>query len=176
MENWMVFVNDLMSFYKEFDDPRDQTSLVNNYCQCEGISINEALDKLVYDVIHSSEQIYAVFEEKDGQIRDTLVSFIQGYTTWHLVDPRYRLKEVYKEVGNTPAEEKFSKYCEMAKKVGAVDPAEWAYPSVVALVGRKANQPRKVTVLQKMRSWKPAFVLPALPVIFLVLFSFSFLV
>ena len=139
MENWMVFVNDLMSFYKEFDDPRDQTSLVNNYCQCEGISLNQALDKLTRDTIHCSEQIFSVFEGKDGQIRATLEAFIHGYVTWHLCDARYRLEEVSKRAGDSPAGMKFSQYTEMARKVGGVDPGEWAFPSVATLVEQRVS-------------------------------------
>lgn len=134
MENWMVFVNDLMSFYKEFDDPRDQTSLVNNYVRVEGITLDQALDKLTRDTIRCSEQMVAVFKDKDAQVLETLKAFVQGYVTWHLCDARYRLKEIYERAGDSPAGAKFRSYHEEASKVGAVNPAEWALPSVLTLV------------------------------------------
>jgi len=130
----MVFVNDLMSFYKEFDDPRDQTSLVNNYCQCEGIDLDQALDKLTRDTIRCSEQIFAVFEGKNDEIRATLEAFVHGYVTWHLCDARYRLKEVHQRADDSPAGIKFSQYCEIANSVGGVDLGEWAFPSVATLM------------------------------------------
>ncbi|KAM0794083.1 Trichodiene synthase [Usnea florida] len=108
MENWMMFVNDLMSFYKEFDEPRDQTSL--------------ALDKLTRDTITCTEQLIAVFKDKDPRV------------TWHLSDPRYRLKELYERAGDSPAGLKFREYQQASSATAARDPREWAYPSVTALV------------------------------------------
>ena len=134
IENWMVFVNDLMSFYKEFDDPRDQTSLVNNYVRCDRITLDQALDKLTRDTIVCSAQLIAVFKDKDLKVIDTLSSFCQGYVTWHLSDPRYRLKELYGRAGNSPAGLKFREYQQASSTVAVLDPGEWAYPSVVAPV------------------------------------------
>lgn len=56
----MVFVNDLISFYKESDESRDQTCLVNNYAVCDESTINEALDKLMRDTVDSSRNAIAV--------------------------------------------------------------------------------------------------------------------
>ena len=134
MENWMVFVNDLMSFYKEFDEPRDQTSLVNNYVRCDRITLDQALDKLTRDTITCTEQLIAVFKDKDPKVIDTLSSFCQGYVTWHLSDPRYRLKELYERAGDSPAGLKFREYQQASSATAARDPREWAYPSVMALV------------------------------------------
>lgn len=55
----MVFANDLISFYKEFDDPRDQASQVKNYCQFEEISPDQALDRFIRDTIHCCDQLAA---------------------------------------------------------------------------------------------------------------------
>lgn len=136
----MVFVNDLMSYYKEFDDERDQTSLVNNYCQCEGISLDQALDKLTKDTIHDSEQIIEVFKDKDPKIVDTLRCFMQGYVTWHLCDHRYRLYEIYEKAGDSPIAQKFKDYCVKAHKAGRIDSSEWAYPKVIELVAADEKQ------------------------------------
>lgn len=135
----MVFVNDLMSFYKEYDDPRDQTSLVNNYCRVEGIDLNQALDKLTRDTIHCCEQMLVVFEGKDPKVVATLEAFVQGYVTWHLCDKRYRLNEVYERSGDSPVEAKFRHYYEEARRVGYIDQGEWAVPSVAELVA-EANE------------------------------------
>ena len=133
----MVYVNDLMSFYKEFDEPRDQTSLVNNYARCDGISLDEALNKLTRDCIVDSEQIIAVFKDKNPKLADTLFSFCQGYVTWHLCDPRYRLKELREDAGDSPAGVKFRRYQQSAANVGAVDPKEWAFPLVKDLAEKQ---------------------------------------
>lgn len=141
MENWMVFVNDLMSFYKEFDEPRDQTSLVNNYVRCDGTTLDEALGKLTRDCIVDSEQIVAVFKDKDPKLADTLFSFCQGYVTWHLCDPRYRLNELWDRAGNSPAGLKFRQYQQAGANVGAVDLKEWAYPPIKELVEKQKAVP-----------------------------------
>lgn len=134
MENLMVFVNDLISFYKEFDDPRDQTSLVKNYCHVEGISLDQSLDKLTRDTIHCCEQMVAVFEGKDPAVVATLEAFVQGYVTWHLCDKRYRMNEVYEHSGDSPVGVKFRRYYEEARRVGGIDQGEWAEPPVSVLV------------------------------------------
>ncbi|KAJ4128948.1 Trichodiene synthase [Fusarium equiseti] len=79
MENWMVWVNDLMSFYKESDGERDQISLVTNYVTSYEISLNEALEKLTQDTLHSSKQMVAVFSDKDPQVMETIERFMHGY-------------------------------------------------------------------------------------------------
>ena len=129
----MVFVNDMMSFYKEFDDERDQTSLVNNYCHTEEINLDQALEKLTRDTIHDSEQLMVVFEGRDPKMEATLKAFIQGYVTWHMCDRRYRMNEVYKSCGEGPNAEKFRQYYEKARKVGEVQLEEWTTPSVTTL-------------------------------------------
>lgn len=134
METWMVYVNDMMSYYKESMAERDQTSLVNNYVQCEGITLNEALEKLTCDVIHCSEQMVTVFEGKDPQLVAAVNTFIQGYVTWHLCDERYRLDELYERGKDTPAGMKFRGYQEKARKVGVVDSNTWARPTIATLV------------------------------------------
>nr|ABG73407.1 trichodiene synthase [Stachybotrys echinatus] len=143
MENWMVWVNDLMSFYKEFDDPRDQTSLVKNYAVCESLTLSQALEKLTQDTLQSSEQMMIVFSEKDAKIFQTIECFMHGYITWHLCDNRYRLKEIYEGTKDIVTEDaiKFRKFYEQAAKVGAIDHAEWAYPSVAErLENRKVEE------------------------------------
>ena len=137
IENWMVFVNDLMSFYKEFDEPRDQASLVNNYTRCNGTTVDEALNKLTRDCIVDSEQIVAVFKDKDPKLADTVFAFCQGYVTWHLCDPRYRLKELWDDAGKSPAGLAFRRYQQSGAKVGGMDLKEWAYPLVKDLAEKQ---------------------------------------
>lgn len=142
MENWMVFVNDLLSFYKEFDEPRDQTSLVNNYVRCNQLTLEEALDKLTRDCIVDSEQLMAVFKDKDPKLVDTLLSFCQGYVTWHLCDPRYRLKELWSETDSDSTSKRFRSYQENAAAVGGIVATLWAYPLVQELAAQTGSADR----------------------------------
>lgn len=139
MENWMVWVNDLMSFYKEFDDPRDQTSLVKNYVATYGISLGEAMEKLIEDTLLSTKQMMAVFADKDPQIKETITRFMHGYVTWHLCDDRYRLVEVYSRANtmDTADARAFTTFRQQAAEVGVVDVSEWVKFSVVDLVQRQ---------------------------------------
>ncbi|KAJ5967007.1 hypothetical protein N7501_003255 [Penicillium viridicatum] len=132
--NWIAFVNDLLSFYREFDEPRDQTSLVNNYARRNEVTLEEALKKLTNNTIVSSEQLLGVFRDKHPILLHTVRTFCQGYVTWHLCDPGYRLQELHsliKESAEVSA--KFHRYLQSAKEVGSVDPKAWAYPSVASL-------------------------------------------
>jgi amino acid adenylation domain-containing protein len=147
MENWMVFVNDLLSFYKEFDEPRDQTSLVNNYARCNEITLEEALEKVTKDTIVDSEQLLSVFRDKDPRILHTLRTFFQGYVTWHLCDPRYRLQELHSLTKESDkVSTKLHDYLQSAKEVGSVDPKAWAYPSVASLAAEHVADSTPVAV------------------------------
>jgi hypothetical protein len=81
MEKFETLTNDLFSFYKEFDELRDQMSLVNTYVCCNHITPDKALNKLTADVIACSEQLVAVLKDKDSKIADSLHSFMPGYVT-----------------------------------------------------------------------------------------------
>ncbi|CAI7642799.1 unnamed protein product [Penicillium palitans] len=134
IENWIAFVNDLLSFYGEFGKPRDQTSLVNNYVRCNEITLDEALKKLTNDTIVGSEQLLGVFRDKDPGILHTLRTFCRGYVTWHLCDPRYRLQELHSLTkGSAEVSAKFHSYLQSANEVGSVAPEAWAYPSVASM-------------------------------------------
>ena len=129
----VTFVNDLISFYKEYDRPRDQVSLVTNYCQVEGISLDQAFDRLTENAIYASERLLNLFDEGQAPaVADSIQRFLYGYITWHFCDERYRMHEVYERSGNSPDGIKFREYYESAMKVGSIDFKEWAVsPSMV---------------------------------------------
>jgi trichodiene synthase len=127
IEPQVAFVNDLISFYKEFDSPRDQVSLVTNVCQVEGIPLQQAFDRLTDDTIRSCEQLKLIFDAgKTPALAASIHAFVQGYVTWHFCDPRFRMREVYERSGETPHGTKFRYYYEAAMKVGSIDVEEWA--------------------------------------------------
>lgn len=127
MEPMIVFVNDMISFYKEFDDSRDQVSLVTNYCQVEGITLREAFGRLTADAIDSVERLRMIFDGgKSPAVKVSIHAFVQGYVTFHFCDERYRIREVYERSGETPHETRFRHYYEAATRVGLIDFEEWA--------------------------------------------------
>lgn len=127
IENWMTWVNDLVSFYKEFDEPHDQTGLIKNYCHVEDLTLTQGLEKLTRNTLRLTEQIVAVFDDKDARLVDNLTRFMHGYLIWHLSDDRYRISEIYEKVDTDGTGGKFRRYYEKASEVCRVDPNEWAY-------------------------------------------------
>ncbi|KAL8791861.1 MAG: hypothetical protein Q9195_005523 [Heterodermia aff. obscurata] len=136
MNNIVMFINDLMSFYKEFDEPRDQVSLVKNYCVVKGISLDQALEKLAHDAVRSCKQLFAVFEGRNPQVKAAVNAWLQGYITWHLCDHRYRLKEVVERTEGSHPGLAFRKYYEQARLVAGFNLEEWAVPSISELAKR----------------------------------------
>lgn len=127
LENWMIWVNDTISYYKEFDEPRDQAGLVNNYCAVGGLTHAEGMEKLTNNVLRVSEQIKAVFKDKDPRIAETISKFMHGHLTWHLCDKRYRMNEVFDLAGDDEVGTRFRRYYQEAQGVGRVDKADWVY-------------------------------------------------
>ncbi|KAJ5593907.1 trichodiene synthase [Penicillium hispanicum] len=126
MGNWIAWTNDLISFYKEFDDLHDETTLINNYCHVENLTLSEGLEKLGRNLVHLTEQIFAVFEDKDPRLLDAMTRFMHGYATWHLFQKRYRMGEIYEKVGtNTEVGRRFRRYYEEARETAYLDPREW---------------------------------------------------
>lgn len=61
VESIVMFVNDLLSYCEEYDEPRDQTGLINKYCHVEGISLpDEELNELTCDAMSCCEQLAVV--------------------------------------------------------------------------------------------------------------------
>ena len=134
IEPMICFVNDLISFYKEFDDSRDQVSLVTNYCQVEGITLREAFGRLTADTIHCVERLRAIFDGVGGgeggktpAVKVSIDAMVQGYVTFHFCDQRYRMRELYERSDDeTLHGTRFRHYYEAATRVGLIDLEEWA--------------------------------------------------
>lgn len=75
MGKWIAWTNDLISFYKEFDDLHDETTLINNYCHVEQLTLREGLEKLGRNLVRLTEPIFAVFEDKDPRLLDAMTRF-----------------------------------------------------------------------------------------------------
>lgn len=119
--------NDLFSFYKEFD--QDEPNLVSNLGAVEGITTDQALERLTDQAIHACARILELLADKDAAVRRTVRGFIHGYVTWHFCELRYRMGEVYRaaaapELG--PAGQRFREYMDRAFSVGWVPLEEWS--------------------------------------------------
>ncbi|KAL7965994.1 Trichodiene synthase [Trichoderma sp. SZMC 28014] len=134
--DWQAWVNDMLSFYKEFDDPRDELTLINNYCVVGNLTLQQGLEKVAENTLRITKQITSVFADRDSRASDTITRFMHGFITWHLCDTRYRMAEVY--------DVKFRQYYEEAYEVGWIDPAEWTGPTFLELV---RDQDQRQTLL-----------------------------
>lgn len=136
LEHWEMFVNDVMSFYKEFDCLDDQAILVRNYVRCgPEASMEEGLNRVANDVISRTEILRRVFcDNKDIEphVTATVEAFCQGYITWHLTEPRYRLRELGDPAGDSTTARRFREYLDAGAQA-AVDAEQWAYPSIAAM-------------------------------------------
>jgi len=125
----VAFINDLMSFYKEYGNPRDEVNLVSNWCVTDGLTMPESFDRLLEETCRGSKRVLDILNGKDGRdpkVSETILAFIHGYVTWHFCDERFRFKEAYERCGNSPEELRFRKYYEKAIAVGTIDFKEWA--------------------------------------------------
>lgn len=136
MDHWEIFVNDVMSFYKEFDCVDDQAILVRNYVRCGSqASVEEGLDRVASDAIARTEILGSVFrdnKEMDPHVAATVEAFCQGYITWHLSEARYRLRELGERAGDSKAAVKLREYLDAAAQA-SVDSEHWAYPSAAVM-------------------------------------------
>ncbi|KAG6366080.1 hypothetical protein INS49_000256 [Diaporthe citri] len=136
LDHWEIFVNDVMSFFKEFDCVDDQAILVRNYMRCgPEASIEEALDRVGGDAISRSEILCRVFRDNkdmEPHVAATVEAFCQGYITWHLTNPRYRLRELGRRAGDSATARRFREYLDAGAQAG-IDAEYWAYPSVAAM-------------------------------------------
>ena len=124
MDGPVALMNDLFSFYKEYD--QDEANLVTNWCTVDGITMDQALVRLTDDTIHACVRILEVLKDKDPGMLATIRGFIHGYVTWHICDLRYRLREIYERDDLDVSGAKFREYFDKAIDVGWVDIEEWA--------------------------------------------------
>lgn len=134
--DWEAWSKDMLSFYKEFDDPRDELTLINNHCVVGNLTLQQGLEKVAESTLRITEQIMSVFADRDSRVKDTITRFMHGYITWHLCDRRDRMAEVYEFLrdDDDAVSVKFRQYYEEAYKIGWIDPAEWTGPTFLELV------------------------------------------
>jgi trichodiene synthase len=122
MDGVVTSINDLLSYYKEFD--QDEANLVSNWCVTDGIDKVQALQRLTDQTIHACKQILEIFADRDSGVRDAIRCFIHGFVTSHLCSERYRLRELYDRATGTDADA-FRAFYEQAINAAMVDTAEW---------------------------------------------------
>ena len=88
--NW---VNDITSFYKESIMGDERLNYVCNYAHSRNIGYKEALESITKDVCERVQRIRYVLRDSLGLL-EVVEDFFKAYTEFHLEQPRYRLHEV----------------------------------------------------------------------------------
>lgn len=132
IEYYEVLVNDLVSFYKEFE--HEDMILAKNCARTYDISIPEALQKLIHETLESVDRITCVFGEKSAKASKPIHTFMHGYVTWHLCNQRYRMKEMVELLNEGELSERFRKFYEQTQNVGQLPLEQWATPSIEELI------------------------------------------
>jgi trichodiene synthase len=125
MDGVVTLVNDLLSYYKEFD--KDEANLVSNWCVTDGIDQQQALQRLTEQSIHACKQLLGVVAGRDPKVGETIRCYIHGYISSHFCSERYRLSEVY-EKATGPDVEAFRGFYEKGMDAAMVSPAQWTLP------------------------------------------------
>lgn len=83
--------SDILSFYKE-DLAGDTSSYIHARARVTGKSLHDTLSEVAREVVAALERVKKHLGE--GPARDAWDSFERGYVSFHLHNPRYRLREV----------------------------------------------------------------------------------
>lgn len=94
IEPYVALVNDLLSFFKEFGDSREQVNLVRNWAYVEDMRLENAFQRLADETVRSGERLVSMVKDFDAGVRETVLGFVHGYVSWHFCDQRYRMAEV----------------------------------------------------------------------------------
>ncbi|TIA29602.1 hypothetical protein D6C78_10125 [Aureobasidium pullulans] len=132
MEQWEIHVNDLLSFYKESFDVDEQANLIVNFAYCTGVSTQDSFSRLTTSIAASGKALTTILMNKAPKMQGVVTAFMQGYVTWHLTNPRYRIGELVEQVDKLRLDgnEQLCKVWKAAMDVGDVDPKLWATPSL----------------------------------------------
>ncbi|KAH7342185.1 Trichodiene synthase-domain-containing protein [Rhexocercosporidium sp. MPI-PUGE-AT-0058] len=88
-------INDIFSFYKEMDSEGDKLSYVSTLESCHRLSKEAALKRVTEDTITLVKRVCGVlYDTGDIGMQTKVNDYIMGLLLQHLLDDRYRLKEV----------------------------------------------------------------------------------
>ncbi|EMD31444.1 hypothetical protein CERSUDRAFT_162846 [Gelatoporia subvermispora B] len=89
--------NDIMSFYKEVLEG-ETGNYVQDRALVSGKTSLEALNDVIEDTIAIVERVRRILGE--GKARDAWESFVAGYISYHVNNPRYRLADIIETTRN----------------------------------------------------------------------------
>src|SRR5436190_22058203 len=98
LEPIVALVNDLFSFYKETG--AEEGGLVRNLCRVDGLSVDQALERVLDAVVETVQMLRGVFERRNSEdVLGRVNDWVRGYVRLHLCDQRYRMEELCRLCG-----------------------------------------------------------------------------
>lgn len=91
--DYINYANDILSFYKESIVGSERLTYIPNIARTHGLNLTDALRKIISNVAEHVHNIRVILADYP-QLLKTTEEFIQGFTVWHLDQPRYRLGEL----------------------------------------------------------------------------------
>lgn len=127
-EPYTTLANDLLSYFKEFDNSRDEVNLVRNWAYVEDMRIEDAFQRLADETILAGERCVSMVKDLDPGFKETVLGLVHGYVTWHLCDQRYRMADVYKLARSLDSVEaaRFCEYYETTMRAWGFGIDDWA--------------------------------------------------
>lgn len=89
---FISFLNsDILSFYKE-----ELAGETENYIKARAIATGKTAQQTLYDVVDETVATARRIREAlgEGKVRDVWDGFEAGFVSFHIENPRYRLKEI----------------------------------------------------------------------------------
>lgn len=90
--DFINYVNDVLSFYKESMVGSEKTNFICNYSNVHDISIQDALRRTCSFVVENARRIRKILAAYPEML-DTTNQFMRGYVAWYINQSRYRLSD-----------------------------------------------------------------------------------
>ncbi|KAG9569508.1 terpenoid synthase, partial [Aureobasidium melanogenum] len=138
IEQWELYVNDLLSFYKEHSgtDKQEQANFVSNYAHCAGVTVQESLSRILDRITSSDNALVGLLPNVDPRMKRVVDDFMCGYAAFHFTDARYRMSEFVDRTENLGLEgaQELRKFYDIAKAGSDKGPTRWAFPSLQEMI------------------------------------------
>lgn len=128
IEPYVALVNDLLSYFKEFGDSREQVNLVRNWAYVDDMPVEDAFQRLADETIRTGERLVTMVKDFDPGFRETVLGFVHGYVSWHFCDQRYRMADISQLASHLDSAEaaRFCEYYETTMRAWGFGIDEWA--------------------------------------------------
>ncbi|KAH0039109.1 terpenoid synthase, partial [Aureobasidium melanogenum] len=137
IEQWELYVNDLLSFYKEHfgTDKQEHANFVSNYAHCVGVTVQESLSRVLDKITLPNNALVGLLPNVDPKMKKVVDDFMLGYAAFHFTDARYHMSELVERAENLGLEgaQELRKFYDIVK-AGSDKGPTWALPSLQDMI------------------------------------------